>query len=60
MKTPTVRPIEIHGYALISDDNMIAAADGLHAANPAKRKGLAILPERARAIGPHRLRSPQP
>ena len=29
MKTPTVRPIEIHGYALISDDNMIAAADGL-------------------------------
>ena len=29
MKTPTLRPIEIHGYALISDDNMIAAADGL-------------------------------
>jgi len=28
MKTPAVHPIEIHGYALISDDNMIAAADG--------------------------------
>jgi hypothetical protein len=24
-----VRPVEVHGYAIISDDNMIAAADGL-------------------------------
>ena len=28
MTTPSSRPIAIHGYALISDDDMIAAADG--------------------------------
>ena len=29
MTADRVRPIEIHGYAIVSDDDMIAAADGL-------------------------------
>jgi dihydrofolate reductase len=29
MTAPGVRPIEIHGYAIVSDDDKIAAADGL-------------------------------
>ena len=29
MTADQVRPIEIHGYAIVSDDDMIAAADGL-------------------------------
>ena len=29
MTAEQIRPIEIHGYAIVSDDDMIAAADGL-------------------------------
>ena len=29
MTADQIRPIEIHGYAIVSDDDMIAAADGL-------------------------------
>ena len=58
--TMALPPIEIHGYAIISDDNMIAAADGLGSSHAAQPQGLGALPAEPCRLGPHRVRPAQP
>ena len=49
MTADRVRPIEIHGYAIVSDDDMIAAADGLTPLSCAMRRIGNITSARKRA-----------